>query len=337
VRFDAYLREYPVGSKADAWGPISPERQQAAIESFARELDGEISAWHCDTREYLPGEDGKLGPAVRSVSAKSWSAASRMRLFHRGSVSRGLHARPGLGAAYRRLRAGDTDGVAVMTLNRLAATARGVDAVVRKIRRAQGIFASCRERLGPGSSDEQYLGALLGMPPPHPLAVTLFARLNFQRTIRPVEEQERDRRRRETAPEPAEDPRKPLWMRIAAGGLLSFAALGAVGPVTRAAPPPPRPAPIVRLIDTTEDGGLTDPPEDDDLAEADATSDRQEIFALLDHLADKAGGQKELAEWLVGLERMRRAAQERGRKKKEEEDERLRRMKSEFNFVLPDP
>lgn len=121
LRLDGYVRVSRVGGRAGE-GYISPAVQRDAIEAYARELSGEIVAWHAD-------ED----------------------------YSGGNTDRPGFQAVLDRLRAGATDGVVVMRVDRFARSVADGSRIVREIVDAGQVFASCHERIDPRTPEGRYM------------------------------------------------------------------------------------------------------------------------------------------------------------------------------------
>jgi site-specific DNA recombinase len=121
LKLDGYLRVSRVGGR-EGEGYISPKIQRDAIENYARELGGEITFWHED-------QD-----------------------FSGGSVER-----PGFQAALERLRAGATDGIVVMRIDRFARSVADGAAIVRDIVDAGQVFASVHERIDPKTPEGQWM------------------------------------------------------------------------------------------------------------------------------------------------------------------------------------
>jgi DNA invertase Pin-like site-specific DNA recombinase len=121
LKLDGYVRVSRVGGRAGE-GYISPKVQREAIEGYARELDGEIIAWHDD-------QD-----------------------FTGGSADR-----PGFQAALERLRAGASEGLVVMKIDRFARSVADGAAVVREIIDREQIFASVHERIDPKTPEGNYM------------------------------------------------------------------------------------------------------------------------------------------------------------------------------------
>jgi DNA invertase Pin-like site-specific DNA recombinase len=121
LRLDGYVRVSRVGGRQGE-GYISPTVQREAIEAYARELGGDIVAWHQD-------ED-----------------------FSGGNVER-----PDFQAALERLRAGESDGLVVMRVDRFARSVADGAAIVREIVQAGQVFASCHERIDPTTPEGKYM------------------------------------------------------------------------------------------------------------------------------------------------------------------------------------
>jgi DNA invertase Pin-like site-specific DNA recombinase len=121
LRLDGYVRVSRVGGRSGE-GYISPHVQQEAIEGYARELGGEIVAWHDD-------QD-----------------------FTGGNIER-----PGFQAALERLSAGQTDGIVVMKIDRFARSVADGASIVREIVERDQVFASCHERIDPRTPEGKYM------------------------------------------------------------------------------------------------------------------------------------------------------------------------------------
>lgn len=121
LRLDGYVRVSRVGGRAGE-GYISPAVQREAIEGYAGELGGEIVAWH-DDQDFTGGNAD----------------------------------RPGFQAILERLRAGETDGIVVMKVDRFARSVADGSQVVREIVDRGQVFASCHERIDPRTSMGRYL------------------------------------------------------------------------------------------------------------------------------------------------------------------------------------
>ena len=98
LRLDGYVRVSRVGGR-EGEGYISPSVRRDAIQGYARELGGEIVAWHDDQ-----------------------------------DFSGGNTERPGFQRVLERLRAGDSDGIVVMNTDRFARSVADGSALVREIR-----------------------------------------------------------------------------------------------------------------------------------------------------------------------------------------------------------
>jgi DNA invertase Pin-like site-specific DNA recombinase len=121
LRLDGYTRVSRVGGRKNE-GYISPTVQEEAIEGYARELGGAIVAWHSD-------ED-----------------------YSGGNVER-----PDFQAALERLRAGESDGLVVMKVDRFARSVADGAGIVRDIVEAGQVFASCHERIDPRTPEGKYM------------------------------------------------------------------------------------------------------------------------------------------------------------------------------------
>ena len=121
LRLDGYVRVSRVGGRSGE-GYISPHVQQEAIEGYARELGGEIVAWHDD-------QD-----------------------FTGGNIER-----PGFQAALERLRGAKTDGIVVMKIDRFARSVADGASIVREIVERDQVFASCHERIDPRTPEGKYM------------------------------------------------------------------------------------------------------------------------------------------------------------------------------------
>jgi site-specific DNA recombinase len=121
LRLDAYVRVSRVGGRAGE-GYIAPGVQREAIEGYAGDLGGEIVAWH-DDQDY----------------------------------SGGNIERPGFQQVLERLRAGETDGIVVMRIDRFARSVADGAAIVRDIIDRGQVFASCHERIDPRTPEGKYM------------------------------------------------------------------------------------------------------------------------------------------------------------------------------------
>jgi site-specific DNA recombinase len=121
LKLDGYLRVSRVGGRAGE-GYISPAVQREAIESYAGELDGKIVAWHDDQ-----------------------------------DVSGGTVERPAFQHVLERLRAGESDGIVVMKIDRFARSVADGASIVREIIDAGQVFASCQERIDPRTPEGKYM------------------------------------------------------------------------------------------------------------------------------------------------------------------------------------
>src|SRR3954454_19289508 len=121
LRLDGYVRVSRVGGRQGE-GYISPAVQREAIEGYARELDGEIVAWHDDQ-----------------------------------DASGGNVERPAFQAALERLRAGAPNGIVVMRVDRFARSVADGAAIVRDIIDTGQVFASCHERIDPRTPEGKYM------------------------------------------------------------------------------------------------------------------------------------------------------------------------------------
>jgi len=121
LRLDGYIRVSRVAGRQGE-GYISPAVQREAIESYAQELGGGIVAWHQD-------ED-----------------------YSGGNVER-----PDFQAALERLRAGDSDGLVVMRVDRFARSVADGAGIVRDIIGRKQVFASCHERIDPRTPEGKYM------------------------------------------------------------------------------------------------------------------------------------------------------------------------------------
>jgi len=121
LRLDGYVRVSRVGGR-EGEGYISPAVQREAIESYAKELGGEIVAWH-DDQDYGGGNID----------------------------------RPGFQAIIERLRDGATDGVVVMKIDRFARSVADGASIVREIVERDQVFASCHERIDPRTPEGKFM------------------------------------------------------------------------------------------------------------------------------------------------------------------------------------
>ena len=121
LRLDGYVRVSRVGGRAGE-GYISPDVQREAIETYARELGGEIVAWH-DDQDYSGGNT----------------------------------ERPGFQAMLARLVRGETDGIVVMRIDRFARSTSDGYQIIRDIIDRGQIFASCHERIDPSTPEGKFM------------------------------------------------------------------------------------------------------------------------------------------------------------------------------------
>src|SRR5437879_3942876 len=121
LHLDGYVRVSRVGGRQGE-GYISPTVQREAIEAYASELGGQIVAWHQD---------------------EDYSGANA--------------ARPDFQAALERLRAGESDGLVVMRIDRFARSVADGAAIVRDIVAAGQVFASCHERIDSRTPEGKYM------------------------------------------------------------------------------------------------------------------------------------------------------------------------------------
>jgi DNA invertase Pin-like site-specific DNA recombinase len=121
LRLDGYVRVSRVGGRQGE-GYISPAVQREAIEGYAKELGGQIVAWHQD-------EDYSGGNAER----------------------------PDFQAALERLRSQASDGIVVMKVDRFARSVADGATIVREIVDAGQVFASCHERIDPRTPEGKYM------------------------------------------------------------------------------------------------------------------------------------------------------------------------------------
>jgi len=178
MRLDGYIRDLPVGSKSVTVGSriIPVDNQRQAIESYAAKLGGQVCAWHYDAQELVDRGSGGLEDGTRTFSASSWPTLMDACAAHDGTMTVGSQARVGLQGALKRLGEGETDGIVVMSLDRIAATSDEAHGIFRSIVDAGRVFASCREQLDPQTSEDTYVRIFMEMPPPHPRDVLLFLR-----------------------------------------------------------------------------------------------------------------------------------------------------------------
>jgi DNA invertase Pin-like site-specific DNA recombinase len=121
LRLDGYVRVSRIGGR-EGEGYISPDLQREAIERYARELDGEIVAWH-DDQDY----------------------------------SGGNMERPGFQDMLARLRSGETDGIVVKCVDRFARSVADGSAIVREIAEADQVIALCDERIDTRTPEGMYM------------------------------------------------------------------------------------------------------------------------------------------------------------------------------------
>jgi site-specific DNA recombinase len=103
-------------------GYISPAVQREAIQGYAGELDGEIVAWHDDQ-----------------------------------DVTGGTIERPAFQHILERLRAGESDGIVVMKIDRFARSVADGASIVRDITDRGQVFASCQERIDPRTPEGTFM------------------------------------------------------------------------------------------------------------------------------------------------------------------------------------
>lgn len=121
MRLDGYIRVSRVGGR-DGEGYISPDIQREAITGYASELGGRVVAWHDD-------QD-----------------------FSGGSIER-----PGFQECLDRLRAGKSDGIVVMKIDRFARSVADGASTVRDIVERGQVFASCHERIDPRTPEGKFM------------------------------------------------------------------------------------------------------------------------------------------------------------------------------------
>lgn len=121
MRLDGYIRVSRIGGRQGE-GYISPEVQREAIERYADEIGGEIVNWS-DDQDY----------------------------------SGGTTERPGFQAALERIRGGDSDGIVVMRIDRFARSVADGSQIVRELKDAGKVFASCHERIDPRTPEGNYM------------------------------------------------------------------------------------------------------------------------------------------------------------------------------------
>lgn len=121
MQLDGYVRVSRVGG-CEGEGYIAPDTQREAIQAYARELGGEIAAWH-DDQDYTGGNT----------------------------------ERPGFQAALERIRSGESEGIVVKRIDRFARSVPDGSAIVREIVGAGAVFASCDERIDPRTNEGVYM------------------------------------------------------------------------------------------------------------------------------------------------------------------------------------
>lgn len=121
LKLDGYVRVSRVGGRSGE-GYISPSVQRDAISAYAKELSGEVVAWHED-EDYTGGNMDR--PAFQQV--------------------------------LQRLRASETDGVVVMRLDRFSRSVVDGASIVREIVGDGKVFASCQERIDPSTDHGKYM------------------------------------------------------------------------------------------------------------------------------------------------------------------------------------
>jgi DNA invertase Pin-like site-specific DNA recombinase len=115
AKVDGYIRVSRIGGRAGD-GYISPQVQREQIEAFASLIGVTIDQWHDDQ-----------------------------------DLSGGNADRPGFLEVVRRIEARETGGVIVAKIDRFARSAPDGGAMVRRILRADGLFASAQERIDPST------------------------------------------------------------------------------------------------------------------------------------------------------------------------------------------
>lgn len=121
MRLDGYIRVSRVGGR-EGEGYISPDVQREAIERYAQEVGGTIVAW-ADDQDY----------------------------------SGGTTDRPAFQRILERIRAGETDGLVVMRIDRFARSVADGAAIIRELSDAGKVFASCHERIDPRTPEGRFM------------------------------------------------------------------------------------------------------------------------------------------------------------------------------------
>jgi hypothetical protein len=143
-----------------------------------------------------------------------------------------------------RLDARETDGIVVMSLNRVASTAKEADAVYRGIVLDGGrIFASCVEGLDSRTPRDTYVDLLLAMPPPHPEHVLDVRELRARRT---TEASEGSKVKRTSSSSP-QNKSGSVFRQLLTVAIPSIITAAAGWGKSEPPPPPPTPPPRVQI------------------------------------------------------------------------------------------
>lgn len=121
MKLAGYIRVSRVGGR-EGEGYISPDLQRQAVAAYAAEMDGTIARWFTD-------ED----------------------------YSGGTLDRPGFQAALGEIRAGRLDGIVVMRIDRFARSVADGASVIRELHDSGKVFASCQERISPGTPEGRFM------------------------------------------------------------------------------------------------------------------------------------------------------------------------------------
>jgi hypothetical protein len=153
--------------------------------------------------------------------------------------------------ALKRLGEGKTDGIVVMSLDRIAATSEEAHGISRSIIDAGRVFASCRERLDPRTPEDVYARIFMQMPPPHSRDVlAILSRSNRGEDGGPATLRHR-------YPAPPRSRRKVSWRDLVSVFAVPLAALG----INRyAEKPQPTPTVVQRVEISISAAGSTEPP-----------------------------------------------------------------------------
>jgi DNA invertase Pin-like site-specific DNA recombinase len=121
MKLAGYILVSRVGGR-EGEGYITPDLQRQAVETYAAEMGGTIARWFTD-------ED----------------------------YSGGTLDRPGFQAALGEIRAGRLDGIVVMRIDRFARSVADGASVIRELHDSGKVFASCQERISPGTPEGRFM------------------------------------------------------------------------------------------------------------------------------------------------------------------------------------